>query len=145
MRLKVIHRGAIPTALSLLVSPIAMADVVRHGSLPEAYWGAWVGAGEPSAESGVIVLSAKSYISGEAICGVDWVSETAGVRGAVYSAHLRCTKHERNANETTAKNLIVRPNSIDWIEVGSDYANLKPYRRCSAPCLAARRGHPPEH
>src|SRR5215471_14436024 len=133
-----IMQSVIPIALSLLASTVATADVVRHGSLPEAYWGIWVGTAEPWAASSIIVLSAKSYVSGEANCSVDWVSQTASARGSVYAAHLQCTNRARKENQRTAANVIIRPSSIDRIEVGSEYANLKPYRRCSAACPATQ-------
>jgi len=139
---KISGQSAIPWLLGLLISTVATADVVRHGSLPEAYWGTWVGAAERATESPVIVLSAKSYVSGEASCSVDWVSQTASARGSVYSAHLQCRNRARKPNERAAENLIIRPNGIDWIEVGSEYANLEPYRRCSAACGATPHSEP---
>jgi len=145
MTWKIIPQSAIPTVLSLFVSTVAAADVVRHGSLPAAYWGTWVGTAEPATEIPVIVLSAKSYVSGEASCSIDWVSQTASPRGSVYAARLRCTNRAGKANERAAENLIIRPNSLDRIEVGSEYANLKPYRRCSAACPAAQHSHASEN
>ena len=144
MTQKSIHQTAIPSVMSLLVSTVATADIVRHSSLPEAYWGTWVGTAEPAREGAVIVLSAKSYISGEASCSIDWVSQTASARGSVYAAHLQCINGAKG-HERVVENLIIRPNSMDGIEVGSEYANLKSYRRCSAACLAARYSHSSEH
>ena len=144
MTRKFIRQSAIPTVISILVSAVATADVVRHSSLPEAYWGTWVATAEPATEHAVIMLSAKSYVSGEASCTVDWVSQTAGARGSVYAAHLQCTNRVKE-NEKVTENLIIRPDSMDRIEVGSDYTNLKSYRRCLAACLAAPRSHSLEH
>src|SRR5262249_10295349 len=137
------RRSAIPSLFGLFVST-ATADVVRHGSFPEAYWGTWVGTSKTATDSRVIVLSAKSYLSSEASCSVDWVSQTASARGSVYSAHVRCTDRVSKENGNTAGIIIVRPNSVDRIEVGSEYATLKPYRRCSSPCPAIRHGNPSE-
>jgi hypothetical protein len=144
MTRKIIRQSAIPTVMVILVSAVATADVVRHSSLPEAYWGTWVGTAEPATEGAVIMLSAKSYVSGEANCTVDWVSQTASARGSVYAAHLRCINRAKE-NDRVAENLIIRPNSMDRIEVGSEYANLKSYRRCSPACLAARHCRSSEH
>jgi len=145
MTWKIIRQSSIAMVVSLLVPTVATADVVRHGSLPKAYWGTWLGTAEPATESSVIVLSAKSYVSGKANCSVDWVSQTAGARGSIYSAHLQCTGLATKENEKAAENLIIRPNSIDRIDVGSKYANLKPYRRCSAACSATPHGQTSEN
>jgi hypothetical protein len=142
MTRRIIRQIAILTVLSFLISTAATADVVRHGSLPETYWGTWVGAAEPGTESSVIVLSAKSFVSDGASCSVVWVSQTASARGSVYSAHLQCTNRASKAGEWAAANLIIRPNSVDQIEVGSEYVALKPYRRCSAICPATRDSRP---
>ena len=144
MTRKIIRQSAIPAVMGLFVSAVATADIVRHGTLPETYWGTWVGTAEPATEGPVIFLSAKSYVSGEASCSVDWVSQTASARGSVYAAHLQCINRAKG-NERVTANLIIRPNSVDRIEVGSEYANLKFYRRCAAVCLGARHSHASEH
>ena len=144
MTRKIIRQSAIPTVMGILVSVVATADVVRHSSLPEAYWGTWVATAEPATEGAVIMLSAKSYVSGEANCTVVWVSQTASARGSVYAAHLQCINPAKE-NDRVAENLIIRPNSMDRIEVGSEFANLKSYRRCSPACLATRHCQSSEH
>jgi len=88
------HQIALLTMLSMLMSDVATADVVRHSSIPEPYWGTCVGA-----EESVIVLSANSYVSREATCNVKWVSQTAGARGSIYSAHLHCFSAEERAGQ----------------------------------------------
>jgi len=138
------RKMAILTALGLCVPPVATADVVRHDSLPETYWGTWVGAAEPGTKRSVIVLSARSYFSGGASCSVDWVAQTASARGSVYSAHLQCADRAGKPGKRVSANLIIRPDSVDQIEVGSEYVNLKPYRRCSATCSATSDSDPSE-
>ena len=138
------RRMAIQTVLSLSISTIAAADVVRHDSFPEIYWGRWMSAADEKVDRSVIVLSAKSYVSGNVSCRVDWVAQTASARGSVYSAHLRCADRAGKAGQRASVNLIIRPNNVDRIEVGSEYANLRPYRRCSATCPVTWDGDPSE-
>jgi hypothetical protein len=108
----------------------ALGDIKRHASIPEAVQGTWaVGAGgcEPDDKS-LIVLTAKTYASGDAKCTVDWVSETAGSRGPIYSARLRCG----NPPAQKASNLIIRPDGADQISAGADFSHLAAYQRCAA-------------
>ena len=115
---------ALFTVLSMLMSDVATADVVRHGSIPERYWGTWVGA-----EDSVIVLSANSYVSREASCSVKWVSQTAGARGPIYSAHLHCFSPAGGAGTRENSDLIIWPEDIDQIAVGPDFKSLRVFRR----------------
>ena len=118
------HQIALLTMLSMLMSDVATADVVRHTSIPERYWGTWVGAQES-----VIVLSANSYVSPEANCGVKWVSQTAGARGSIYSAHLYCFSPPGRAGTRMTSDLIIWPENVDQIAVGSDFRSLRVFRR----------------
>jgi len=115
---------ALLTVLSMLMSDVATADVVRHSSIPEGYWGSWVGA-----EESVIVLSANSYVSREANCSVKWVSQTAGARGSIYSAYLHCFGLAGRAGTRVTSDLIIWPGNIDQIAVGPDFKNLRVFRR----------------
>ena len=117
-------RIAFLTVLSMLMSDVATADVVRHNSIPEPCWGTWVGA-----EESVIVLSANSYVSREANCRVIWVSQTAGARGSIYSAHLHCFSPAGRAGTRVTSDLIIWPETIDQIAVGSDFKSLSVFRR----------------
>src|SRR5215467_5761829 len=108
------------TALSMIMPDVATADVVRHRSIPEQYWGTWVGA-----EESVIVLSANSYVSGEANCSVVSVSQTAGMRGSIYSAHLHCFSSPGRAGTGATSDLIIWPENIDQIAIGSDFKSLR--------------------
>jgi hypothetical protein len=112
-----------------LILDVAMADIVRHGSIPEPYLGKWV---ESELDNSVIELSAKTYVSNKVNCTVDWVSETAGAHGAIYSAHLHCFNPAQTTGERFVSNLIIWPQSDDRIAVGPDFMHLKILRRCSA-------------
>jgi hypothetical protein len=117
---------------AVVVSRGATADVVRHGSIPESYRGTWVADATTGSEKPVIALSAKTYVSREASCSVDWVSQTAGARGSIYAAHLQCVHPAGEEREKTASNLIIWPDSNDKITVGPDFRSLKAFHRCSA-------------
>ena len=58
---KTMRQIALLSMFTVLMSDVATADVVRHSSIPESYWGKWVGAAETGTDKSVIVLSAKSY------------------------------------------------------------------------------------
>ena len=117
----------------VLASQAALADVKRHASIPETLHGAWA----PSAggcgadDKSVIEVAAKTYTSAATKCDVDWVSETAGPRGAIYSAHMRCSS-QQPAQQPSVTNLIIRPDTAQQISIGSDFSNLKAYQKCAA-------------
>jgi hypothetical protein len=126
-------KTALPTLLAILISNVAMADVVRHDSVPDSYWGAWMTTGS---DRFVIELSAKTYANDEANCAVTWVSETAGASGPIYAAHLQCSTRSGKAGGDFLSNLIIWPKSSGEIAVGHGFTRLKIFRRCRAP-------HPP--
>ena len=121
-----------PAVFTILVSRVATADVVRHGSIPESYAGTWIASAGTELDKSVIVLSARTYVGPEANCSVDMVSQTAGARGSIYSAHLQCFS-EGGGNETAA-NLIIWPEDINRIAVGPEFTSLGIFDRCSATC-----------
>jgi hypothetical protein len=117
---------------ALVAVDVATADVVRHGSIPEAYRGAWIAGAGTESQKSVIVLSAQTYVSREASCSVNWVSQTAGARGSIYSAHLQCFNPADGAGKKTVSNLIIWPHDIDQIAAGPDFTKLTVFHRCSA-------------
>jgi len=123
------YKIALPTLLAILTSNVAIADVVRHDSVPDSYWGTWMTTGS---DLFAIKLSAKTYANNEASCAVNWVSETAGANGAIYSAHLQCSRRSGRAGERFPLNLIIWPKSADEIAVGPSFTSLKIFRRCRA-------------
>jgi hypothetical protein len=62
---------------AMLLSHTASANVKRHSSIPESLWGSWAPIAETceKASDSIIALAAKSYISSETTCTIDWVSE----------------------------------------------------------------------
>src|SRR5262249_3788819 len=116
-------RRSLVAAAALIASSLGLvhsavrADGGRHASGPESLRGT----GAPSSEAcdnqvdkSVFVLSAKSYVSSETNCAVDWVSETAGARGPIYSAHLQCANAGQQGRPITS-NLVILPKDIDQI------------------------------
>jgi hypothetical protein len=132
------HKAALLAVLAVFMSQVAVADVVRQGSIPEAYRGRWVAGAETESQKSVIVLSAKSYVGPETNCSVDWVSQTAGGRGSIYAAHLQCFHPAEGAGSKAMANLIIWPTDVDHIAVGPEFTNLTVFRRCSATCDTPR-------
>jgi hypothetical protein len=116
--------------ITALLSYPAVADVVRHKTIPEPFWGSWAPSTDScsSKDKSGIVLSATSYVSPEANCAVYWVSETAGVRGSIYSARMRCSGAGKAEGITS--NLIIFPRDANQILVGPQFGALKIYKRC---------------
>src|SRR5262249_54781001 len=56
-------------------------------------------------DKSVITLSAKAYVGPAGSCMVDYVSETAGPSGAIYSARLQCPGSGAQAQKKTIVNL----------------------------------------
>src|SRR4029079_17972612 len=80
------------TLVSVALSAPSLADSVRHLSVPERFWGTWA----PEADlcrndKAIFVVSAKGHVTSQANCTVQWVTETAGAGGSVFSAHMRCS------------------------------------------------------
>jgi hypothetical protein len=127
--MKTMFKTIFPTLLAIFISNVAMADVVRRNSLPDSYWGAWVTT-EPN--QNVVDLSAKTYADNEENCAVNWVSETPGASGPIYSAHLQCSRRSDGAGKSFALDLIIWPKSSDEIAVGPGFMRLKIFHRCRA-------------
>jgi hypothetical protein len=114
--------------VSLLASP-ALADV-RHNVIPVALHGTWASHTQHCrTPDQTIVLAKNSYVGPKGRCAVPWVIESAGARGTIYSAHLRCPT-EREGGEH-ASTLIVMRSGANQISVGDEFDGMKAYERCS--------------
>jgi hypothetical protein len=118
--------------ISALLPSASLADSVRHLSVPERLWGTWA----PDAnlcrdDKATFVVSAKGYVTSQASCAVQWVTETAGAAGPVYSAHMRCS-NPNAPDEITEVNRVIVPNDRGELSAGPDFRQLKSYRRCQA-------------
>jgi hypothetical protein len=127
-------RAVLMSALAALISSgIAMAaHVKRLEFIPEALWGSWAPTSDlcKDIDKAVVVVSAQTYVSPNASCKVTSVSETAGARGPIYSAHLLCSKLQ---GPTAQANLILVPTKDpNRISMGQDFRSLKDHERCSA-------------
>jgi hypothetical protein len=118
--------------VSALLPSALLADSVRPQSVPERFWGTWA----PSAalcgdDKATFVVSAKGYVTSHSSCTIQWVTETAGAAGPIYSAHMRCADSAA-PNETTEVNRIILPSDRGELSAGPDFNQLKLYRRCPA-------------
>src|SRR5215510_15764901 len=133
------HRIALLAALCGMPS-LAVADTVRLGSIPEAYWGTWAPdtsrCEEPAQR---IILSGENYVGPEASCRVVSVSETPSQTGPNYSARLECSPKG-------VTNLIIHSKAKDAVLSGHDLQSLKPYQRCSSTnaATATKSGQSPK-
>ncbi len=118
--------------VSALLPSMSLADSVRHLSVPERFWGTWA----PDADlcrdhKAIFVVSAKGYVTSQASCTVQWVTEMAGAGGSIYSAHMRCSNPDA-PDEITEVNRVIVPNDRGELSAGPDFGQLKSYRRCPA-------------
>ena len=125
-----IRKVALLACVTALATHLANADV-RHDSIPRSYWGTWGADAEGCKdEKSRLTLAAKSYVSPEATCTVDYVSEIAGSSGATYSARLQCSSRAQPSGKPTVANLIIRPDGTDRMSAGPTFTSLKVYQRC---------------
>jgi hypothetical protein len=135
------HKPALLVLIGVLTPQIAAADVVRHDSIPQAYWGTWAPGSGPcqDANESTITLSAKEYVGPAENCSVSSVSETPGPRGPTYSARLQCSRPEAQAPNKTIVDVIIRPDDANRISVGPAFDSLKTYQRCSTTGQATKQ------
>jgi hypothetical protein len=115
---------------SALVSSAALADSVRHLTVPERFWGTWAPSADLCRDSkSTFVVSAKGYVTSQANCTIQWITETAGTDGPIYSAHMRCSNSDA-PQETTEVNQIIVSNDRGELSAGPDFKALKSYRLC---------------
>jgi hypothetical protein len=136
MEMEAMRSTVLLTAVAVLASHAASADVKRLESIPEPLWGSWAPSADACSKTDkvVLVLSARSYVSPAARCSVDWVAETAGARGSIYSARLRCAGTTERPQKTNSNSVLV-PRDANHLSIGADFGSLKPYSRC--PSVAA--------
>jgi hypothetical protein len=122
-------KTALLAILVILLSNVAIADVVRRDSIPAAYWGVWTTTGP---NLSVVQLTAKTYTDGEASCAVKWVSELPSATGPIYSAYLQCSSRSAPTRGQIPVNLIIWPKGSDEIAVGPSFTLLKVFHPCRA-------------
>ena len=127
-------RLLVPLAvITFLIPQLATAQLVRHNSIPEAYWGTWAPADANCQDTSKssIALSEHAYESSTTSCVVKYVRRTPGPTGPNCSARLQCTGREGQAQTEAIANLIIRPSDPDRIFMGAEFASLKLYQRCA--------------
>jgi hypothetical protein len=120
------------TLVSVALSAPSLADTVRHLSVPERFWGTWAPSPDLCRDrKATVVVSEKGYVTSEASCEIQWLTETAGSSGPIYSAHMRCSNLTA-PNEKTELNRIILPKEAGQLSAGPDFQNLTHYQRCPA-------------
>lgn len=115
---------------SVLASSAALADSVRHLTVPERFWGTWAPSADLCRDSkSTFVVSAKGYVTSQTNCAIQWLTETAGSDGPIYSAHMRCSSRAE-PQETTEVNQIIVSNDRGELSAGPEFKDLKRYRLC---------------
>jgi hypothetical protein len=118
--------------VSMVLSGSSLADSVRHLQVPERFWGTWARSPDLCRDKkSIIVVTEKGYVTPEASCEIQWLTETAGGSGPIYSAHMRCTSLAA-PDEKTELNRIILPKEGGQLSAGPDFQNLTHYQRCPA-------------
>ena len=120
------------TLVSVALSAPSLADSVRHLSVPARFWGTWAPSPDLCRDrKATVVVSEKGYVTSEASCEIQWLTETAGGSGPIYSAHMRCSNLTA-PEEKTELNRIILPKEAGELSAGPDFQNLTHYQRCPA-------------
>lgn len=120
------------TLVSVALSAPSLADSVRHLSVPERFWGTWAPSPDLCRDrKATVVVSETGYVTSEASCEIQWLTETAGGSGPLYSAHMRCSNLTA-PEEKTELNRIILPKEAGELSAGPDFQNLTHYQRCPA-------------
>ena len=106
-----------------LLSSASLADTVRHPVVPEQFWGLCRDG------RSTLVLSAKEYMTSQASCTIQWVTQTSGAKGPIYSAHMRCSSPSAPQEITEVNQVIVSSDRAE-LSGGPDFRHLKSYRLC---------------
>ena len=130
LRVDFVRGAGIAMLLALLGTPATAGDV-RHLTIPKAVWGTWAPKPDQCAANDASLVSIREGggTGPEDNCAVEYVVETAGAAGPIYSAHMICTEKD-NPAKSSSKAFIIIPHGDDSLSVGSDFYNLKTYTRC---------------
>ena len=124
-------RGAgIVLLFTLLGSPATAGDV-RHLTIPKTVWGTWALKPDQCTANDASLISIREGggTGPEDNCAVEYVVETAGAAGPIYSAHMLCTEKD-NPAKSSGRAFIIIPRGDDAISIGSGFDDLKTYYRC---------------
>lgn len=116
-------------AALIITAPFAQADVKRHEFMPDSLRGSWAtGAGACGKPDDTIVITDKTYATSQARCTVDFVSETAGETGPIFSARLLCTPNGEATPKTQSR--ILWPKTQGHLSIGGSFDDLQDYALC---------------
>ena len=127
--------AAMLTAAGLVVSQTAKAGDVRHMTIPKDQWGTWALSRDyctSDDKSNLITIKEGGSTGPQENCAIQYVVETAGAKGPIFSSHMICSD-KADAAKKTAMSFIVIPHGQDSMSVGTDFDSLKTYYRCSSP------------
>jgi hypothetical protein len=131
--ISMIRTAVVVTAILGSGVPGAQAGDVRHPTIPQTAWGTW--AVKPdlcgSDDSSLLHIKEGGGAGPESDCTVEYVVETAGAKGPIYSAHMWCTD-KADPNKKGSKTFLVIPRGDDSMSVGTAFDDLKSYVRCPA-------------
>ena len=120
--------------VSVLAADPALADEIRHTTLPAALVGSWAQSSDNCAkgDKSNFNIAAFGYGGPDGNCAVVVVVETAGAKGTNYSVRGLCAAGDRVQPAGHIVNLIMRPDGADHVSIGTSFQNLTPYQRCPA-------------
>jgi hypothetical protein len=125
------RRILIVAAILIGGAQAASADV-RHSGFPKAARGLWATSAEfcgGGNDGSPIRISASRIVTPALRCKVEYVVETAGERGAIFSAHGVCRSRARPPARSIL-NLVVQPSGDSGAAIGTTLGDMKPYGRC---------------
>src|SRR5262249_49004275 len=121
----------------LLLSGATLADSVRLLSVPERYWGTWALSTDLCRDDkSVFVVSAKGYVTSQENCTIQWLTETAGAEGPIYSAHMRCSNsgHLSRRQKRTASSCRTTAGSFRQARISGNSKSIDAVHRTSILC-----------
>ena len=127
------------TVFAAAAGLVAAADAVtagdvRHPTIPKEVWGTWALNRDyctADDKSNLVTIREGGAVGPQENCAVQYVVETAGAKGPIYSSHMLCTD-KNDAAKKTAMSFIAIPQGPDSMSVGADFDSLKTYFRCAA-------------
>ena len=124
--------AAILATGALLAAPSARAGDVRHPTIPKDAWGTWALNTDFCAtnDKSNIIIKEGGGSGPQENCAVEYVVETAGSGGPIYSAHMWCTDKTDPAKKADMTFLVIPRGDV--MRVGTNFDDLKTYNRCPA-------------
>jgi hypothetical protein len=108
----------------------AKAGDVRHSTIPKSAWGTWALKPElcGTNDNSNLYIKEGGASGPSNDCSVEYVVETAGAGGPIYSTHLWCTAKDDPAMKRSMTFIVILRG--DRLTVGDDFDHLTTYDRC---------------